>query len=137
MNYNFLNCSHNKIFKRNKFVYKFFKSDKKYKIEKEFYLNTRNYFCFIPKLYCFHDKRRLLILQSCGEKITKNEFIEDLDFFKLLHHLIVLKSGYFHRDLYYKNIVKNNKNQYFIIDFESCSKENKNIHKRSKEFYIN
>ena len=137
MNNNYLNYSHNKIFKKNKFCYKFFKSEKKYLVEKEFYINTRNYFCFIPKIYCFSDNRKLLILQNCGEKITKKEFIDNKDFFKILHDLIVLKSSYFHRDLYYKNIVKNNKKQYFIIDFESCSEENKNIHKRSKEIYIN
>ena len=137
MNYNYLNCSHNKTSKRNKFCYKFFKSDIKYDIEKDFYLSTRKYFCFIPKIYAFNDSRKLLIIENCGEKITKKEFIEEKDFFKILHDLIVLKTSYYHRDLYYKNIVKNNKNQYFIIDFESSSKKNDNIHKRSKEFYIN
>ena len=137
MNYNYLNCSHNKIFKTNKFIYKFFKSDIKYDIEKDFYLNTRKYFCFIPKIYAFNDSRKLLIIENCGEKITKKEFMKEKDFFKILHDLIVFKTSYYHRDLYYKNIVKNNKNQYFIIDFESSSKKNDNIHKRSKEFYIN
>ena len=135
MDYNY-KTSHNKIFKRDKFIYKFFRSEKKYNNERDFYINTKDKFDFIPKLFYFSDKRRLLIIQNVGQRIKKQEFIDKQDHLKSLHDNIVKKSGYYHRDLYYKNICKNSKNKYFIIDFESSSKENINIHKKSKEFYI-
>tara|TARA_R100001086_G_C11837695_1_gene258279 strand:+ start:1050 stop:1463 length:414 start_codon:yes stop_codon:yes gene_type:complete len=136
MNFDYLKSSHNKVFKRNSFIYKFFKSAAKYKREKNFYLATKDKFNFIPKLYYFSDKRKLLIIENVGERIKKKEFIEKQNYLKSLHDEIVKKSGYYHRDLYYKNICKNSENKYFIIDFESSSKENINIHKKSKEFYI-
>ena len=136
MNYDYLISSHNKVFLRDSFIYKFFKSTPKYNREKNFYLATKDMFDFIPKLYYFSDKRRLLIIENVGKRIKKQEFIEQQNYIKSLHDEIVKKSGYYHRDLYYKNICKNSQNKYFIIDFESSSKENKNIHKRSKEFYI-
>ena len=137
MKMNYVGCSHNKIFKKPPYVYKFFKSINKYENEKQFYIKSKNTFSFIPELCAFSDYRKLLVLSYCGERISKQEFLENKDFLKVLHDLIVHKTGYYHRDLYYKNILKNKKNQYFIIDFESCSKENNNIHKRSKEIYIN
>jgi len=134
---NYLGASHNKLFFRNIFVYKFFKSQNKYINEKKFYIDTRNKFNFIPKLYLYSDSRRLLIFQNVGKKINKKEFIDNQVLIKRMHDEIHLKSGYYHRDLYYKNVLKNDKGELFIIDFESSSKEKKNIHKRSKEFYIN
>ena len=134
---NYLGASHNKLFFKNIFVYKFFKSHNKYITEKRFYIETRNKFNFIPKLYLYSDSRRLLIFENVGKRINKQEFIDNRFAIKKLHDEIYEKSLYYHRDLYYKNVLKNDKGKLFIIDFESCSKENKNIHKRSKEFYIN
>lgn len=135
MDYHYLQRSHNKIFKRNKFIYKFFKSVKKYQNEKKFYLDCKNFY-FIPKLYYFSDKRNLLIIENVGERISKNEFIKEMYFIKIIQDLIIMKYGYYHNDLYYKNVCKNSRNQYFLIDFESSDKKFKNIHKKSKEIYI-
>jgi len=136
MKLNYLGCSHNKLFFKKRFVYKFFKSNNKYLNEKNFYLNTRKKFNFIPKLYFYNDFRRLLVIENVGEAIKKKEFLDNYDKLKILHDKIINDSGYYHRDLYYKNVLKNDIGKYFIIDFESASKENINIHKRSKEIYI-
>ena len=136
MKLNYLGHSHNKLFFKKRFVYKFFKSNNKYINEKNFYLDTRKKFNFIPKLYFYNDFRRLLVIENVGEAIKKDEFLNNFNEIKLLHDKIVNESGYYHRDLYYKNVLKNNFNKYFIIDFESSSKENSDIHKRSKEIYI-
>lgn len=136
MNYNYLNNSHNKIFKRNNLIYKFFKSKNKYKIERDFYIKTRNKFNFIPKLFYFSDKRYMIIIENVGESIKKKEFIDNKEIIKLLSDKIIKESNYYHNDLWYRNVVKKD-NYYYIIDWESCSQNNsKNLHKRSKEIYI-
>lgn len=136
MNYNYLNNSHNKIFKRNNLIYKFFKSKNKYKIERDFYIKTRNKFNFIPKLFYFSDKRYMIIIENVGESIKKKEFIDNKEIIKLLSDKIIKESNYYHNDLWYRNVVKKD-NYFYIIDWESCSQNNsKNLHKRSKEIYI-
>lgn len=136
MNYDYLGSCHNKVIKRKKIIYKFYKSDKKYKTEKSFYITTKDKFNFIPKLYYYSDKRKLLIIQNVGKPIKKKEFLENKEKIKHLSDIIIHKSNYYHNDLWYRNVVKEN-NNYYIIDWESCTKFNsKDIHKRSKEIYI-
>ena len=137
MNYNYLQRSHNKIYKRKNIIYKFFKSPKKYFIERVFYLNSSKLnIDIIPKLYYFSDKRFCIIIENVGCHITKKEFISNQEIIKELYNVIVSKTGYYHNDLYYKNVCKKN-NNYYIIDFESASHFYKDIHKKSKELYIN
>ena len=102
------------LFFKKRFVYKFFKSNNKYINEKNFYLDTRKKFNFIPKLYFYNHFRRLLVIENVGEAIKKDEFLNNFNEIKLLHDKIVNESGYYHRDLYYKNVLKNNFNKYFI-----------------------
>lgn len=136
MNYNYLNNSHNKIFKRNNLIYKFFKSKNKYIIERDFYIKTRNLYDFIPKFYGYSNNRFLIIIENVGESIKKKEFIDNKEIIKLLSDKIIKESNYYHNDLWYRNVVKKD-NYFYIIDWESCSQNNsKNIHSRSKEIYI-
>ena len=136
MEYDYKIKTHNKIFKKNKFIYKFFKSSRKYNNEKKFYLECKDKLDFIPTLFYFSDKRLLLILNNCGSPIKKKEFIDNIQNIKDLYNKIINLTGYYHNDLWYRNVLKKDK-KYYIIDFESSGKEFKDIHKNSKEVYIN
>ena len=136
MNYNYLNNSHNKIFKRNKLIYKFFKSKNKYVAERDFYIKTRNKFSFIPKFYGYCDNRFLIIIENAGETIKRKEFLENKETIRILADIIIKESNYYHNDLWYRNVVKKN-GYYYIIDWESSSEIiPKNIHKNNKEIFI-
>ena len=137
MNYSYQGRSHNKIFKTDKFIYKYFKSENKYNKEKNFYLSSLKIIDFIPRLYYYSDKRKLLILENVGKHITKKEFKNNFNEIRNLYNTIIQKTNYFHNDLYNKNVCWNSqKNKYYIIDWESCEKFHNNIHKNSKELYI-
>ena len=136
MEYDYKIKTHNKVFKKNKFIYKFFKSVKKYNNEKNFYLECKDKLDFIPTLFYFSDKRLLLIINNCGIPIKKNEFIDNIQIIKDLYNKIINLTGYYHNDLWYRNVLRKDK-KYYIIDFESSGKEFKDIHKNSKEVYIN
>ena len=138
MDYDYLNRKggHNKIFKRNKFIYKFFCNENKYYREKEFYLNTKDKLWFIPKLYYFSDKRKLLIIQNVGKHITEKELIKEQEWIKILFKIMIMNTGYYHNDLCFKNVCKNSRNQYFIIDFETSDKKLNNTTRKSKFFRI-
>lgn len=138
MDYDYLKRvgGHNKVIKRNKFIYKFFCNQNKYKNEKEFYLKTKDKLWFIPKLYYFSDKRKLLIIENVGKHITEKELIKEQEWIIILFKIMIMKTGYYHNDLYYKNVCKNSKNQYFLIDFENCYDRIKNNHKKSNLFRI-
>jgi len=114
MKKNYLKNPHNKVFIKNKIIYKFFKSDKKYFNEKRFYMkyNIPN----IPKLLCFSDNRRLLIFNNVGVRIKKR----NIDFIKLkLINDNFIKNNIFHNDFRVKNILYNKKeNNYYFIDWE-------------------
>ena len=114
MKRNYLKNSHNKVFTKNKIVYKFFKSDKKYINEKSFYMkyNIPN----IPKLLCFSDSRRLLILNNVGVRIKK----KNIDFIKLKNiNDYFIKNNVFHNDYRSKNILYDKiHDNYYFCDWE-------------------
>ena len=114
MNHNYLKNSHNKVFVKNKIVYKFFKSDKKYITEKNFYINYK--LNNIPKLLSFSDSRRLLIFNYVGKRIKK----KNIDFIKLKQlNGYFIKHNVYHNDYRAKNILYNENNGlYYYIDFE-------------------
>lgn len=114
MNYNYLKNSHNKIFKREKFIYKFFKSNRKYLQEKSVYLNYN--FDFIPRLYYFSDNRKLLIIENVGQRIKK----KNINFIELKKiNDIMINNNLYHNDYRAKNILYSKlKNKYYFIDFE-------------------
>tara|TARA_E500000318_G_C3519810_1_gene195903 strand:- start:612 stop:1031 length:420 start_codon:yes stop_codon:yes gene_type:complete len=115
MKRNYLGNSHNKVFIKNKVVYKFYKSDKKYFHEKYFFLNFRM-LDYIPKLLCFSDSRRLLIFNNVGKRIKK----KNIDFIKLKKiNEYFIKNKIYHNDYRCKNILYNESdNLYYYIDFE-------------------
>ena len=114
MERNYLKNSHNKVFIKNKFVYKFFKSDKKYINEKSFYIKYK--LNNIPKLYCFSDNRRLLIFNNVGTRIKK----KNIDFIKLKNiNEYFLENNVYHNDYRTKNILYNESDGlYYYIDWE-------------------
>jgi len=128
MNRNYLKNPHNKIFIKNNFVYKFFKSDKKYYNEKYFYTNYK--INHIPKLYSFSDKRRLLILEFVGNRIKKKQINTDA-LIDINNYFI--EKNIFHNDYRVKNILYNKKkDKYYFIDwehFDTCFKDTR----KSKE----
>ena len=128
MNFNYLGCPHNKLFLRNPYVYKFFKSDKKYNNEKYFYLNYK--IDYIPKLCCFSDKRRLLVLSFVGHRIKKKQI--DIEALKYINNYFI-KKNIFHNDYRVKNILYNEKeNKYYFIDwehFDTCFNDNRKSRK--------
>jgi len=115
MKKNYLKNSHNKVFTKNKFVYKFFKSDKKYLHEKKFYLNYKK-LNNVPRLYSFSDNRRLLIFNNVGTRIKKKY----IDFIKLKKiNEYFLENNIYHNDYRTKNILYNESDDiYYFIDFE-------------------
>jgi len=114
MKQNYLKNSHNKVFMKNKFVYKFFKSDKKYLNEKFFYLNYK--IKNIPKLISFSDSRRLLIFNNVGSRIRKKDL--NVEKLKIINEYFI-KNNVYHNDFRVKNILYNKKdNTYYWIDFE-------------------
>jgi len=115
MKRNYLKNSHNKVFVKNKFVYKFFKSNKKYLHEKKFFLNFRMR-DYIPKLLCFSDYRRLLIFNNVGKRKKK----KNINFIKLKYiNDYFIKNNIYHNDYRAKNVLYNESDDlYYFIDFE-------------------
>jgi len=114
MKRNYLKNSHNKVFTKNKIVYKFFKSDKKYINEKKFYMINK--ISHIPKLLCFSDSRRLLVFNNVGVRIKK----KNIDFIKLKNiNDYFIKNNVYHNDYRAKNILHDKIHDiYYFIDFE-------------------
>jgi len=116
MNYNYLRRSHNKIYKRKNIIYKFFKSPRSYYTEKNFYLNYKDKFNFIPKLYYYSDKRFCIIIENVGQRIRK----KNINFDKLQEiNKELISQNIYHNDYRVKNILYNaEKDKYYFIDFE-------------------
>ncbi len=138
MNYDYKQRTHNKIFKREKFIYKFCKTKKKYKVERDFYLLANKLLISnMPKLYYFSDKRFLLILENVGKQITPIYFRNNLEKIHKIYENIKNLSGYYQNDILSKNIcIKNN--NLFIIDFELANKNHRILNKKGEyrnEFY--
>jgi len=144
MEYDYKKRSHNKIFKRKRFIYKFCMTENKYKVERDFYLKAKCYgdVCccccsYIPKLYYYSDSRLLLIIENVGEQITPNYFKNNLDKIYPLYQKIYDDTGYYQNDMFSKNIVKKN-DKLYIIDFELANKNHKILNKKGEkrnEFY--
>jgi len=128
MNYDYLGSNHNKVFKREKIIYKFYKSDRKYKNEKSFYIQYK--FSFTPILYYYSDKRKLLIIENVGTRIRKNK----IDFIELKKiNDILIQNNIFHNDYRCKNILYNkDKNKYYFIDMEHWSNTFNDYRKSAK-----
>lgn len=138
MNYHYKKRSHNKIFKREKFIYKFCMTENKYKVERDFYLLANKLLISnMPKLYYFSDKRFLLILENVGKQITPTYFRNNLEKIHKIYENIKNLSGYYQNDIFSKNICIKNNNLY-IIDFELANKNHRILNKKGEyrnEFY--
>ena len=114
MEKNYLKNPHNKVFIKNKFVYKFFKSDRKYLNEKSFYIKHK--IKNIPTLFSFSDNRRLLIFNNVGTRIKKKNL--NIQKLKDINEKFI-QQKIFHNDYRCKNILFNKKNDnYYFIDWE-------------------
>jgi len=137
MNYSYIDSRSHKVFKRNKFIYKFYKRECNYYNEKNFYLDCKDKIDFIPKLIYYSDKRKLLILKNEGVSLNRKQFasVKDIVFnlYKKLHEA----TGYFHNDLLYRNVVLSMTGQYLLIDFERTKKVYKKISKDNGEELLN
>lgn len=136
MNYDYLGRSHNKIFKKNKIIYKFFRSEHKYKSERDFYLLAYR-LDYIPKIYYYSDKRKMIIIENVGKSLTPTEFKNDLDNLLIIYNKFYNDTGYYHNDMWGKNVCKKD-NKYYLIDFELINKKHKILDRKKRkrnEFY--
>ena len=110
------------IIKKKKYIIKKYKEDKLFLNERDFYLNISKYNLeFIPKLFCFNNKNRILIIENVGKNINKKILRKNINIIKILEDKLV-SLGYYHNDMRMKNILLNKEsNKFYLIDFEKTS----------------
>ena len=137
MEYTYLNCRQHKVIKRNKFIYKFYKRECNYINEKEFYLECKDKVDFIPELIYYSDKRKMIILKNVGVSLNRKQYSHVQDIVVDLYKKLYYKTGYYHNDLLYRNVVVSDTGKYFLIDFERTKKVYKKISKDNGEELLN
>ena len=107
---------------KNKYIIKKYKQDKLFLNERDFYLNISKYNLeFIPKLFCFNNKNKILIIENVGKNINKKILRKNINIIKKYEDKLV-SLGYYHNDMRMKNILLNKEsNKIYIIDFEKTS----------------
>ena len=112
-------------------VVKLFDNEKYYDNEKFFYLTHQFDFDFIPELLSFNDDIKMLVFNNVGSVIKK----EDIDFNEVKRlNDILIQEGVYQNDYRLKNILYNQeKNKYYIIDFEFWDNEFKDFRKCSQK----
>jgi thiamine kinase-like enzyme len=114
--------------KEGNFVKKIFKTQNKYKRERDFYLFTGCLFDFVPKIHKFEDETKTIWTEYCGQSLNLKYIPKDRYKFKPRIKKIVeflAELNLYHNDIRWKNIVESDSGNLFLIDFESLSNVNK------------
>lgn len=114
--------------KEGDFVKKIFKTQNKYKRERDFYLFTGCLFDFVPKIHKFEDETKTIWTEYCGQSLNLKYIPKDRYKFKPKIKKIVeflAELNLYHNDIRWKNIVESDSGNLFLIDFESLSNVNK------------
>ena len=114
--------------KEGDFVKKIFKTQNKYKRERDFYLFTGCLFDFVPKIHKFEDETKTIWTEYCGQSLNLKYIPKDRYKFKPRIKKIVeflAELNLYHNDIRWKNIVESESGNLFLIDFESLSNVNK------------
>lgn len=114
--------------KEGNFVKKIFKTQNKYKRERDFYLFTGCLFDFVPKIHKFEDETKTIWTEYCGQSLNLKYIPKDRYKFKPKIKKIVeflAELNLYHNDIRWKNIVESDSGNLFLIDFESLSNVNK------------
>jgi thiamine kinase-like enzyme len=114
--------------KEGNFVKKIFKTQNKYKRERDFYLFTGCLFDFVPKIHKFEDETKTIWTEYCGQSLNLKYIPKDRYKFKPRIKKIVeflAELNLYHNDIRWKNIVESESGNLFLIDFESLSNVNK------------
>jgi tRNA A-37 threonylcarbamoyl transferase component Bud32 len=108
---------------KKKYIIKKYKEDKLFLNERDFYLNIPKYNLeFIPKLFGYNNKNRILIIENVGKNINKKILGKNINIIKILEDKLV-SVGYYHNDMRMKNILLSKDNKFYLIDFEKTSND--------------
>ena len=109
-------------------VKKQFQTKNKYERERDFYLNFCPILSYIPRLVRWNDIEKIIWTQYCGISLNLKYIPKERYKFKPAIRLMVedlKKYNLYHNDIRWKNIIENDSQELFLIDFEVISSDNK------------
>jgi hypothetical protein len=110
-------------------VRKKFQTKNKYERERDFYLFFGVQLQFVPHLIDYSDSEKTIWTQYCGVSLNLKYPPKERYIFKnkirCMTNTLQILYNLHHNDIRWKNIVENDENQLFLIDFEVISTENK------------
>lgn len=118
------------------FVYKYLKTDNKFKKEAFAYFSLSD--CdFIAPLASTKPEEKLIITKYVGESLNLKYLPKDRHKFKAeikrMNDALIKDYGIYHNDIRWKNVVESDSGKLFLIDFESWTDLEKGPRERDPE----